>query len=324
MGMPRNVLNRTFSVALMVTGLGWASYLLIPTLSNPSRFIPEYGIWLALATLLLAASLATNVLIFHLFLRMQEGERYPLNLVAKLHLVGQLLRYLPGRIWGVAYQMGAASGHIPAVRIARANLDMMLFFLVGNTAVALLILGVRQGWSPLALLLAASLALILIGFLFLGGTNWLMRLSANIIPNRLASLLHALSETKSDPSLLLLIFGLFCLVWSLYLAAWHLLGKAYTSFSEVDFLVLSAYYTLAATVGILSTVTPAGLGVREAIFIMLAATSAEKSIVAFFAIFGRVWLMTVEFSLLLIPAGMLLLGRGAKDPARRSPHDTDH
>lgn len=297
---------RLVSTGIMVAGLGWVAYLLGTTLDHPSRFIPDSSGWLTMATFLLAASMTMSVFIFHAFLDMQDGPPFSRLLSARLFLTGQLLRYLPGRIWGVVYQVGITREHFPATRIVRVNLDMMVFMLIGNSLVSLLLLGYRLNWSPAFLIFTALTGFVGLVFIFLGGANWLVRLPINRVPDKISRLLLALSSTRADPAKLAYIFFFFSLGWVFYVTAWSLLAKAYPVFAEVDFVALCAFYTLASLIGILSAITPAGLGVREAAFIVLASAVADLEVLAFFAVFGRIWLLVVELTLMLCFLACLL------------------
>lgn len=286
--------------ALMMAGLAWVGYLLITTVEDPTRFIPDSMMWLVAATGLVALSMAANIWLFTLFLHAEPKRCYPFRLVAKLSVVGQLLRYLPGRFWGIAYQISAAHEYIPAMRLARANVDLMVFSLFGSAIVALVLLGGQWGWPWGALVSLSALGLILLSGLFLGGANWLLRVFACYLPDKARRVLNELAVGQPTISQLVLIITIFIGGWILYLTAWNLLSLVFHNFSDVNFTVLCAFYTLASVIGIVSTLTPAGLGVREAAFVMLATGSTTQEVVAFFAIFGRIWLMLIEVIMLII------------------------
>lgn len=294
----------------MSAGLGWVVYLLVTTLDHPAQFIPGDRSWLVVATLFLTASMTTNIFVFHVFMSMQTDPPCKPSLSAQLFLTGQLLRYLPGRIWGIIYQVGVTQNKVPATQIVRVNIDMMVFMLIGNSLTAFLLLGHRLHWPSVPLVMTAICGILVLGILFSGGANWLIRLPVNRVPQKIGKLLRALSETRADPVALALALGFFALGWAFYVTAWNLLAKAYPVFLEVDFVALCAFYTLASIIGILSAITPAGLGVREAAFVVLASASADLEVLAFFAVFGRIWFLAVELGLLLIFLGFLVTKTG--------------
>ncbi len=298
--------SRALSTGLMAIGLGWLAYMLVTNLSHPALFIPASWSWLTVASLFVLLSIAGNGVLFYLFLKAAGCDHCTMFQALKMHYYGQLLRYLPGRIWGVVYQVSAAQRAIPAHQVVRANLDWMVFSILANTLVAMLLIAISQGWPWWILLTLLVVCLSILGLLFLGGTNWMLRRSANVLPNKLNNLLHALAEAKLTPRRMMLIVTVFILSWMLYLFGWILLSKVFPVFAHVDFIVLCAYYSLASVVGIVSAITPAGLGIREAAFMMMAVASMGAETVAFFALFGRVWLMVLEVGLLLVPLGLYL------------------
>lgn len=301
---------RLLSILLMVSGIGWVGYLLVSSFQDPSRFLPDSIGWLSVATILVALSLAMNILLFGLFLNTTGTARYPFSLISQLQLVGQILRYLPGRIWGIAYQISSMREQIPAARLARANLDFMVFSLLGSTVIAVLLLGYQRQWSWWSLTGIGLGGLLFTMGLFLGGTNWFIHSGAALLPDRLKNKLLLLTEGKIPLPKLLLAVLLFSISWVLYLLGWTLLGKIFYSFSKVDFVSLCAYYSLASVAGLVSAVTPAGLGVRESVFVLLASGRLGNEAVAFFALFGRLWLLLIEIGLILLAAPFLLITKG--------------
>jgi hypothetical protein len=122
-------------------------------------------------------------------------------------------------------------------------------------------------------------------------------LAGHYLPRRARDICEAIAVGQPTPQRLARITALFAVSWAVYLAAWNLLGWVFHSFARVDFISLCAYYTLASIIGILSVLTPAGLGVREAAFVLLAGGSVDREAVVFFAAFGRIWLMIIEVSM---------------------------
>jgi hypothetical protein len=289
---------KLLSALLMATGIGWVIYLFLSTVDDLSRFLPDSIGWLVAATFLVALSIGMMVIIFGLFLNSGTDRCYPPGLITRLHIAGQLLRYLPGRLWGVVFQISAAHETIPAVRIARANLDFMVFSVIGSLCVGCVLLAYRGQWPWWTAAVAVIGGGITIGGLLLGGSNRILRLVGRFLPERARRICELLSMGQPTLPRLASILGVFMVSWAAYLAGWSLLGLVFNCFAQVDFISLCAYYTLASGIGIASMLTPAGLGVREAAFVMLVAGSADRETAAFFAVFGRVWLMLVEMLLL--------------------------
>jgi hypothetical protein len=299
---PASLPWKLLSVALMGIGVGWVVYLLFTTVEDPSRFIPDSIGWLMAATCLVALSIGMMAILFGLFLNSNAGRRYPPRLIAGLHVAGQLLRYLPGRLWGLAFQISAARETIPAIRLARANLDFMVFSVIGSLSVGVFLLAYQGLWPWWTSAIAVTGGVFILGGLFLGGANRILQLAGRFLPEPARRFCELLSMGQLTLPRLAAIMGVFLASWAAYLGGWSLLGLVFHGFAQVDFISLCAYYTLASGIGILSVLTPAGLGVREAAFILLAAGSADRETAAFFAVFGRVWLMLVEILLLSLTA----------------------
>jgi hypothetical protein len=295
-----SIVWKLFSVSLMGAGIGWVVYLLVLTVDDPSRFAPDSAGWLIVATLLVAVSIGMTVIIFGFFLNADTSRSYPPRLIAQLHVTGQLLRYLPGRIWGLAFQISTTRETIPASRLARANMDFMVFSMIGSTAVGLALLAYQKPWPWWVATIPVMGGLIILGGLFLGGANRILLLAGRFVPGRAGRICELLSAGQPTLSRLAAITTVFIASWATYLAGWSMLGHVFHSFAQVDFISLCAYYTLASVIGIISVLTPAGLGVREAAFLMLAAGSADRETVAFFAVFGRIWLMVIEIMMLVL------------------------
>jgi hypothetical protein len=321
--MKRKALRwKLFSIFLMAAGIGWVVYLLASTVDELSRFAPDSIGWLMSASFLVALSIGMMAIIFGLFLNAGADRRYPPALIARLHLAGQLLRYLPGRLWGLAFQISTSRETISAVRLARANLDFMVFSVIGSLSIGFVLLSYQGLWPWWTAATAVAGGGLVLSGMFLGAANWILLRLGRCLPTRAQRMyeLHAMGP----PPLARLgaIAAVFIASWVVYLAGWSLLGHVFQSLAQVDFIALCAYYTLASGIGIVSLLTPAGLGVREAAFVILAAGSADRETVAFFAAFGRIWLMMIELTMLVLVPIFLPMKKktaGAIDP--QGAHD---
>lgn len=294
---------KLLSGVVMVAGIGWVIYLIASTIEDPRRFVPDSGGWLVAATLLVTLSFSLGIVIFGFFLNTNAGRPYSPRLIAQLHIAGQMLRYLPGRLWGLAFQISSTRNTVPAATLARANIDFMVFSMIGSAAVGLALLAFRKSWPWWTALGLLIMGMILLMGIFLGGVNRILLLAGQYLPRRARNACEVLAAGQPTFRRLAEIMVLFAVSWAVYLAGWSLLGYVFHSFARVDFISLCAYYTLASIIGILSVFTPAGLGVREAAFVMLAGGSADREAVAFFAAFGRIWLMIIE----ILMVGLIFL-----------------
>jgi glycosyltransferase 2 family protein len=299
---------RLLSYLIMLCGLAWVASILLGTADEPLHLMPASGGWLGVATVLLFLSLLPNGLIYYIFLHVGNEQRLPLARVLQLHYAAQLLRYLPGRIWGIVFQIGAARGEIAPLRIARANMDWMILALFGSSGVAFVLLFIFL--EPHAvLLLLALLSLAFTALLLGGGAGRLLQLPGWLLPRRFKRALSSLATHRLAPSQILLALLILLFTWLPYLGSWLLLVHVFPLFTAVDLIVLCAWYTLASVIGILSALTPAGLGVREALFIWLATAEGSAEAIAFIALFARIWLIVADLMLMLVAALILFSAR---------------
>lgn len=292
----------------MLLGLGWIAYLIATSLDALQGVWPVNWWPLIFASTFIAFGMVMNGVLFYLFLVVEKKQYVSLGIgrVLSLHFTGQLLRYLPGRFWGFVYQAGVTHGEVSKIRLARANIDFMLYSIMGSVIVGGVVVGVRldfPAWITIAILLTGTG---LIGALAFGGARLFLRSIARVLPSRIKNVCLEISEIDVSVGALLGATLVFLFSWVVYLFGWHLLSLAYPGYAQVDFIALGALYSLASIIGILAAVTPAGLGVREASFIFLSSGIAPPEVVAYFALFNRVWFLAIELLLCVSPYLILI------------------
>lgn len=229
------------------------------------------------------------------------ASNYKRRHLAHLYFTGQLMKHLPGRVWGIAYQ--SVAGH-------RASLaqwvGVTVTYMVLTTGFALwaaaVVLGFMGGaaWGIFALF--AGLVLYV--------ASWhprpLQALLAMLhrIPGRasvrLSEALKALVEIGSHAKLQVLF--LFASSWLVYLLSWAGYGLAWPGLSASQGIQMCAMYTLAWFVGYVSVISPSGAGVRELVFVLLAHRFPPDAVVGM-AVLGRITLLIVDviFGILFAP-----------------------
>lgn len=293
------------ALLLTLISLSWVVWLLFDSLAAQGwqLLLPQRLDWLLSSFVLLMLVTLCNSVLFYHCLAANQSTPISFPLTVKLFCVGQVVRYLPGRVWSVLYQISAAREQLSAATITRANLDLMLFALFGHISAVALILGVTgslsAGWAA-AIFISAVLML---SSALLGGLRRLLRIFAALLPNRLAKLRNfslTLAESTISPRRLAWMTLAFICNWLLFLAAWSALGHAFSNLQNVDMVVLCAWYIVAWIVGFVSALTPAGLGIREAAFVFAASHSADQAMLAFIALTVRVWIMLSDVLLVVL------------------------
>ncbi|WP_165759467.1 lysylphosphatidylglycerol synthase domain-containing protein [Mycobacterium decipiens] len=226
------------------------------------------------------------------------GAELGLRDALSIFFVGQLGKYVPGSVWTVGAQAYLARRcDIPARVTAGAG----LIFLGYNVATAVLVGGlacmaqaVDAPW-PRAATVAGVVATLLA--LTPPVVRWLGK--------RLAGRTMRLGWTQSA-----LLIGLMGCVWGLYALALLKLAS-----SARHFWLLAGAFAISYAIGVVVVFAPAGLGAREAMFIVLTAPVIGAAPAAALALLARAVHTAADVSLAF---GSWLIARGGSKPRVRS------
>ncbi|QBB69583.1 hypothetical protein ELE36_03860 [Pseudolysobacter antarcticus] len=280
-----------------IASLVWVAWLLVKVWPD----IVEHGTQILLVPLLIgfALSLVASYLTFEAFatlVRILGISRMPRRELAHLHFTAQLLKHLPGRVWGVGYQWaaGSAAGSLGDwLWVNLAHMLLATFFALWSSSLAL---GFSHGLKWGALTAVIGMMGYVVGWLIVSShrlSSWL-----TLLPGRFGKLSSGISATleKAPASARVKVFLLFSVSWLFYYASWFMNGMAYPPLGPNAAMQLCAYYMLAWFVGYLSLLTPSGLGVRELVFAWLAKDFPGDA-VAIMALVGRVGSLAVDLVL---------------------------
>ena len=252
----------------------------------------------AAAFLLVAASIAVAFPSFWWLVRVSGAPTPPLRELTRLHFVSQLMRHLPGRFVGVAYQVAVARHLASASQWVAANATYMAmalwFAAVLPIALLLLVRRMPPDIGVLALVVLVSAPLVALHLMARLG-------SAGARPGVLGKLLGVLSAVAG--SVRSRGFGRavvwYAASWVVYGLAWSAFGSSLPGVGALDGLVLCAFYSLAWAVGFMVIVTPSGLGVRELAFAALA-RDYPPEVIAYVAVVARLGLLCADLLLGLL------------------------
>lgn len=293
---------RLLSTALVVVAVVWLSVLLVRDRDTLVEFFaglrPVHVVWIAASVLVGALSNVGNLIIFRRFLALNSKVHYPWVPLTSLFFASQVVRYLPGRFWGVVYQIGELKKTIPSMAILRTNLDQMLFSLGINAIVSgslVLAFWMYPAAGIAAFVAAAGLLLVV---LHQNVPDRLLEWFGRRMPEKFSAYLEA-ARTREPYTLTSLcqLMLIKSVAWVVYLGAWVLLFQGLPGIAEVSPILLCGQYTLSWVLGFLSAFTPGGLGVREAVFVFLGTGTVSASALALLAILLRFWLMLVDLAL---------------------------
>jgi hypothetical protein len=209
---------------------------------------------------------------------------------------GQVTKYVPGKLWPILYQasvVGGSTGSAIKGTVA-ANLDMMLiaFFSSATLGAALLVASESPVLSLLVIVAGYWLAMLSITGCFVSDAIRMIITTTGLRWDRLTT---TCSRAEADFSLMAS-----CAAWFLVpIAAYFLMLTAVFHLSSSEMMVVTAHLLLAWIVGTLTVVVPAGLGVREMIFVGLGTIWSdglpEEKLMAI-AVISRLWQVLQDVS----------------------------
>jgi len=190
--------------------------------------------------------------------------------IAAAYAQAQVVRYLPGKVWGFLHQANQLSSGFSAQEVMLANLLQMLTTNILALGVITSVLGTLMSGSKLPLL-GLPVTLLAVEVLHRNPLleRTLVRLAVLASRGRFGT--RDLLNVPVAPSRWLAT-AILTAEWMVYFAAWALLTNGFIDMASA--LALATWYAAASLVSILAFAVPAGLVVREAIFVSLGGLSA--------------------------------------------------
>lgn len=258
---------------------------------------------LALSWMLVVASILIFSPVFYNLMQASGARFSSFHEACELNYTAQVMRHLPGRFFGVVYQIVKAKHVASPNTWIHGNIAIMFlstWLALMSASMLLLTLGKETRLALIILSMTLAVPLILYS------ANRLI-IHINIRNRKLqkiSELLHAapkaIFSTKGRRAL---FWGI--VSWCVYAMAWAAFGEALPSTSWHDGLVLCALYTLAWAIGFFSLIAPSGLGVRELAFALLA-SSYPPEILLFVSVAARLGLMLADLTI----GGFFLISTG--------------
>lgn len=254
---------RLAKVALVAAGLACIGVLVvqgrgeIAVIARDLRWGP-FGASLALA--LVTHAVAGQVLGR---LLAKHGEPVPARLASAMFFYSQVAKYVPGKVWGLVYQAATLRASLPGFRVVFfANVDQMAMAMAANVAVAVaLVLAGMPGWS----LLAALVGLVVV----VGVYRSALVAIASAPLRRLLRMPAGAGATRVDGAGTAWTALYYLAMWVAYVPACFLLLDAALGLGPARAAPVIAFMCLAWVTGALAFVVPAGIGVREVVFVWL-------------------------------------------------------
>lgn len=260
-GAVRSILG-TLLVCAAVPYLGYYLVQRWQALGEDIALIQPASLFAAFALLLLMLALKA---VYHVISirRLGNLDGPPASRIINAYATSQLVRYLPGKVLGVAYEVAHLSGQVTAQRVVAANIVQGLL----TNALSVGIMASAALW-----LIADQAALGVALMAFTVAALWAAH-RLHLVERTLAWVVVRTPWGKHAPTLpkasghasfraSLLLLG----EWVPYFLCWMLLVPTGPHWLEQG-VVLGICYAAASLVGSLAVVVPSGLIVREAVFL---------------------------------------------------------
>jgi hypothetical protein len=301
--------------------LGWLAFLWVawslrsawPEIEKSLRHL-NWSVFLAGIGLLLVSAYVSGIWFARVVSMFFPGR---LSLRALLHLffASQVLRHLPGRVWGISYQVTQTRNSVGLKEWLVVNIVFTVSSVYFGFAGAFIV------WVSTFDLMSTLLSVLAAVLIYAAGwSRWpwhLLSRGARFVSRRASSGIDTTMASLPTKRWLfsLEFFGLGVAVWGSYVLGWVFMGRAFDpSVGSFQVLELWARYLIAWLLGYVSVLTPSGMGVREASFSLLSG-DFPKALVAYYLIMARFALLFCDLIL-----GLVFLGRGsfeASHPAER-------
>lgn len=285
--------NRIVRIAVIGCASGFLLYYGIRNWADVEFALDQINPWLlGLAVPFVLASLFCKALVnVSLLKELLHANLSDADLIHS-YTQSQVVRYIPGKIWGVMFQASSLQEKIRKGDVWAVNLYQLLF-MNAITVLVLMIailfmdeLSVTLRWSIAGVgLLAAAVIYPNAGRIFR-----MLRLDSDVFRKY-----AALVSTK----MLVRLFVLTALDWFFYIGMWYVL-----TYGRMDFagaVVMAVNYATASFVGILVFFLPSGLVAREAAFIAFGRVLGENmSLLVIYSVVVRLIFLAGDFLLFVL------------------------
>jgi hypothetical protein len=263
--------RKRLGLLLFALAVAYLAWLFAKDTAGIAAALGAIAPWRFAAAIVLLAAMSLLKTCYHANLLGRITGRTQLSAtVAAAYAQAQVVRYLPGKVWGFLHQANQLSRRFSAQEVMLANLLQMLTTNILAVGVIASVLGCLLSGSRLPLL-GLPVTLLVVELLHRNPLleRTLVRLAVIASRGRVGT--RVLLDVPVAPSRWLAT-TILAAEWMFYFAAWSLLANGMLELTSA--LALATWYAAASLLSILAIAVPAGLVVREAIFVSLSGLSA--------------------------------------------------
>jgi hypothetical protein len=280
---------RALNLLLVVASLGYIGYVVakhVGDLQSARNTVDAAGI--AGFILLATASISLSTIYHVMLVSTLSPNRIDKPRVGMAYSVGQIVRYLPGKVMGLLYQANVLRGEVPAAMIAFALIVQMLLAYACAGAIAFAVLASRWAGNIWPMLLLVPFAALVWLAQRLGWAQRAVRWLP-LVGRHFGTTAPIASHAATTHTLTLMLFA----NWLPFLAGWAWLLRDTHPIGEA--MVFAAAYLAASIASTAMIVVPSGIVVREAIFVWVGTRyGLPVSQLLFFALIARIALTCAD------------------------------
>jgi hypothetical protein len=286
--------KRTASIVLMTAGTVFILVLVVQSRDQLVALLHSADWLLLAASALVGISSMIVTSIFFGYLLEKHALVLPSQDVNKMFFYGQIAKYIPGKIWGILYQTTAVNIEGATKAIGAANVDLMIISIITSISMAAALIANEMSiYLAIVMFFAGMYATVIASNSSLSGNavGWMID-KVGIGTSRKT---HEQKHRSAITATPIIIY--YTMIWITSLLAYYLMMHAVFSFTFGEVVTYVAYLMLAWVVGVFAFLAPAGLGVRELIFITFGAymiPDVEVSMLATIALVSRLWQVLQE------------------------------
>ena len=303
-------------IAVMMVGFLCLAYTLRHSLTD-LKGLPPPGIqWLFLSIALFQMHYLIQAFAWH-FMLSALGQKCPLPSSLRMYYLSLIARWLPGRIWYTATRiyLGREVG-VSAVAVTFAMLLELTYILVGGMLVTLsfagtLLPGFFGHAEGKAVLIVVALAILTFATVITRPDTKFSLLRWNLFKKALKRISGEEVNTESLPVMPLklgaLLLLLYTCMWIFSGYMFGVIGRTFIPMNAARWQACMPAFAGSWLVGFFSVITPAGLGTREGVMMLMLKPVMPTSYAAILTIASRVGMFGSELLGIALVCGTLRL-----------------
>lgn len=301
--------RRLFGAVLALSALMYLGWMVVKDFNSFWTTLRSQTAGALAAAMIAAIAMFAIKAIYHALLcERLSGKTNLMDHVIPAYAIAQVVRYLPGKVWGIVYQSGRLSQHLHPSVVVTANTSQTLMTNLLGSGIIGSVLAAAYLESPW------PLGGVVFALVFTELLHRNPRVEAWLL-GAVSRLLRRPVDVQRIPPQMFRGTLMLALEWAAYYFMWSaILGSAIPTWSTI---VISTWYAAASLLAIFAVAVPAGIAVREALFVSLAAmTAGTQGELVGYAALMRLILTLAEIALIpvtMVADRIVRRGRGSAE-----------